>query len=204
MLIGLDFDNTIAGYDAVFSLAAVREGLLPPGEATTKLDVRDAIRRRPDGDREWMRLQGRAYGAHMADATLIEGVGEFLIKCRKKGVPVCIVSHKTEVGHFDPDEINLREAARTWMETQGFFGEAQFGLAADQVFFEPTREKKVNRIAAIGCTDFVDDLEEVFLEPRFPRQTTRYLFAPDTEPLPVGPFNAFRTWAEISHEIIGS
>jgi hypothetical protein len=31
MRIGLDFDNTIICYDAVFASAAVERGLLPPG-----------------------------------------------------------------------------------------------------------------------------------------------------------------------------
>lgn len=204
MLIGLDFDNTIAGYDAVFNRAAVREGLLSTSEALTKQDVRAAVRARPDGDREWMRLQGRVYGAHMGDATLIDGVGAFLTTCRAKGLAVCIISHKTEYGHFDPDRINLRDAARSWMAAQGFFDAAQFGLSPEMVIFEPTRAEKVQRIGAMGCTHFVDDLEEVFSEPDFPRQTRQYLYAPGEGPLPVGAFRAFRHWADISHELLGT
>ena len=65
MLIGIDFDNTIAGYDHVFVSVALGEGFLENGEAKTKREVRDALRQRMHGEKDWMRLQGRTYGAHM-------------------------------------------------------------------------------------------------------------------------------------------
>ena len=45
-------------------------------------------------------------------ATLIPGVDAFLRRCRTEGCAVSIVSHKTEYGHYDPDRVNLRDAAR--------------------------------------------------------------------------------------------
>ncbi len=204
MLIGLDFDNTIANYDAVFRRLAVHEGLLVTDEALTKQEVRNAVRARPGGVQEWMRLQGRAYGAHMGDATLIDGVGAFLSTCQAKDVAVCIISHKTKYGHFDPDKINLRHAARSWMEARGFFDKTQFGLSPDMVLFESTRAEKVHRISTMGCSHFIDDLKEVFLEPDFPRQTRQYLYAPGKGPLPSGSFRAFQHWADISRELLGA
>ena len=193
MLIGIDFDNTIAGYDGVFVKAAEAEGLLSGSTATSKAEVREALRMRPGGEQDWMRLQGRVYGAHMKDAELIGGVEGFLMRCRSKGIPVRIVSHKTEFGHFDPDHMNLREVARDWMGRKGFFDPNGFGLSPGDVFFEATREEKVARIGALGCTHFIDDLEEVFREPGFPAQTKQYLFAP----------GAGNSWDEIADDILG-
>lgn len=201
MLIGLDFDNTIAGYDALFSSAAVLEGLLAPGEAATKLDVRQRLRQRADGEADWMRLQGRVYGAYMGDAVLIDGVADFFAACRSAGADVRIVSHKTEFGHFDPDRVNLRDAAMDWMAANGFFDPAGFDLTPDHVSFAATREAKVRRIAEIGCTHFVDDLVEVFTEPDFPQATRRYLYHPGAGPAPAGPFTAFSDWRALSDEI---
>src|SRR4051812_3212094 len=104
--IGIDFDNTIAGYDSVFSDAARDLGLLPAGCAATKAAVRDTLQARPDGEREWMRLQGRVYGKLMSRAQLIDGVADFLTRCRAH--EVAIISHKTQHGHFDPERIDLR------------------------------------------------------------------------------------------------
>jgi hypothetical protein len=205
MLIGLDFDNTIAGYDRLFVRVARSDGLVgSEAEGWTKTQVRDRLRAcGPEGERRWQRLQGRVYGAHMAEAELIPGVGAFLERCRDARVPVVIVSHKTEYGHFDPERINLRDAARAWLTTHGFFDPKGFGLSTGQVFFESTRAEKVARIVALGCSHFVDDLEEVFLEPGFPAATRRYLFAPGSAPRPQGSFTAFPCWEIIADAILG-
>lgn len=203
MLIGLDFDNTVAGYDHVFTAAAEREGLVEPGSTRNKIEVREALRKLDDGEREWMRLQGRVYGVYMEEAEIIDGVGDFLSTCRESGVSVCIVSHKTEFGHFDPDRVNLRKAARNWMKNNRFFDPEGFAIDERSVYFESTRQKKIERIRALDCTHFVDDLEEVFKEPSFPDTTKRYLFAPSTRPIPLGPFKPFTSWRDISNDILG-
>ena len=177
MRIGIDFDNTIAGYDHVFPAAAEREGLIAKGVANSKAAVKSHLHGQPGGREAWMHLQGRVYGAFMHQADLIEGVEEFLIRCRNVGVDVFIVSHKTEFGHFDPDKVNLRDAALEWMRDQGFFAADKFRLSESAVFFEPTRAQKVAKIAALNCAHFIDDLEDVFHEPGFPASTRRHLFS---------------------------
>lgn len=175
--IGVDFDNTIAGYDAVFLAAAVHAGLLAPGFRGGKQAVRDALRLQVDGELAWQRLQGQVYGAHMASAVMLDGVGEFLRRCRKAEHEVFIVSHKSEYGHHDPARINLRHAALAWMTAQGFFRPDGYGVTTDRVFFEATRTDKIARIAALNCGFFIDDLEEVLSDPAFPDGVTRVLLA---------------------------
>lgn len=201
--IGIDFDNTLAGYDRVFAAAARDAGLAPAGFAGTKMDVRDRIRRLPDGKKKWMELQGQVYGARMAEAEMVDGAGAFLAACRARGIAVRIVSHKTEHGHFDPQHVNLREAAMAWMTQKGFFADDGFGLAPENVLFESTRADKVARIAGLGVSHFIDDLEGVFLEPHFPRGVKAYLLATGNGPLPQGPFKALRRWQDIAEDILG-
>jgi hypothetical protein len=197
--IGVDFDNNIVDYDHVLAMAAKREGLLPPGFSGGKPDVRSALRAMADGEQKWMRLQGKVYGALMSEARLIEGFDEFLGCCRAAPATVYIVSHKTEYGHFDEARVNLRNAARRWMTEQGFFD--RLGLAPAHVFFEATRADKIARIKSLECSHFVDDLEEVFLEPEFPRGIERYLLSRGARELPHGPFLARRSWSEIRNAI---
>lgn len=201
--IGLDFDNTLAGYDGVFAEAAREAGLIGDDSRGTKQDVRALCRARPDGENDWMRLQGRAYGAMMPKARLIDGAGAFLDRCCRTKIRVFIVSHKTEYGHFDEDRVNLRVAARRWMEANGFFDVAGFGLDPADVFFENDRAAKVARIAALACTHFVDDLEEVFREPGFPDGTRRILFTAG-RPVAPGPYKALPDWNSIAHDILGA
>ena len=70
----------------------------------------------------------------------------------------------------------LREVALKWMEGKGFFDEKQFALARDRIFFESTRDKKIERIKSLSCTHFIDDLAEVFLHQNFPDQVEKILY----------------------------
>jgi len=70
------------------------------------------------------------------------------------------VSHKTEYGHFDPARVNLRDAALSWMRQQGFFRQDGFGLPIENVRFAATRSEKIEQIARLGFTHFIDDLPE--------------------------------------------
>ena len=174
--VGIDFDNTLIGYDEVFCAAAQERGLLSGGFAGTKQEVRDAIRRLPQGEEAWQRLQGHVYGKGIAAAVLFDGAGAFLRRCRQAQCEVFIVSHKTELGHHDPDRINLRQAALGWMEAHGFFDPEGGAIARGNVYFEATRAEKLARIATLGCTHFIDDLPEVLTDPAFPPGVTRVLF----------------------------
>lgn len=168
MLIGIDFDNTLAGYDHVFVVAARQRGLVPPDFQGDKRAVRGALRALPDGERHWMALQGEVYGPRMAEARMFDGADRFLARCRAEGHEVVIISHKTELGHFDPTGTNLRDAARAWMTARGFFDPDGFALRPQNVIFEATRAEKIARIAQWRCDIYIDDLEEVLLDPAFP------------------------------------
>ncbi len=181
MRIGIDFDNTIAGYDGVFGPVARELGFLEDGINGPKTEIRNALRARgDDGERDWQRLQGQVYGKFMGRAEMIDGVDGFLSTCRDNRETVFIVSHKTEVGHHDPDRVNLRDAALAWMTDKGFFDADGFAIPKENVFFEATRTEKIARIKALDCTHFIDDLEEIFLDPEFPETTQRFLLGPNT------------------------
>src|SRR5262249_31692105 len=114
---------------------------------------------------------------------------------------------KTEYGHFDPQRVNLRTAALDWMRHHGFFESSGYALSVDNVFFESSRADKLRRIALIGCTHFIDDLEEVLSDPEFPR-IERILFASspvtaeDNEGADAGrPFPICTSWDEIEAEV---
>lgn len=177
--IGIDFDNTIVSYDDLMYRAAVDRGLISDGADRTKRAVRDRIRQLPDGEIEWQKLQALAYGPRMHEAQPIDGAEEFLRRCRQNGIGVFVVSHKTEYASYDETRTNLRTAALEWMATRRYFEPDGLGLRRGDVYFESTRRDKLARIAAIGCSHFIDDLEEVFLEPSFPPHVQKILYAPD-------------------------
>jgi hypothetical protein len=197
--IGIDFDNTIVTYDEVFCAAAKRGGLVEQDFVGRKQAVRDAIRLLPEGELAWQRLQGQVYGKGIAEARLIAGVEPFLRRCRAEGCEVAVVSHKSVYGHYDPDRVNLREAAFDWMAAQGLL-DAASAIPPDSIYFESTREQKLGRIATLSLTHFIDDLEEVLTDPGFPQDIQRILFA-DRGPSPAVPYVVCPTWRDIENYI---
>lgn len=198
MRIGLDLDNTLVCYDRVFAAAAAELGVSVG--AGGKTAIRDELRRRGD-ETAWQRLQGQVYGRLMPMAQLMEGAAGFLRRCRDNRVPVWIVSHKTEYGHFDSARVNLRVAARAWLGAQGFFDAGGFALDANRVFFEDDRHAKVARIGTLDFTHFVDDLPEVLDDPGFPASVRRLLYAPDGAA--AVSYDVCASWRDIEREVFG-
>lgn len=203
MRIGIDFDNTIASYDLVFRKIAYQEGYISKEWEGGKKKLRDYLRKLPNGENIWMRIQGQVYGKYMHRAQIIPGIANFLLTCKCRKVPVYVVSHKTEFGHYDPDKIPLRIEAMKWMKAKGFFEPDKYALSKRNVFFASTRSEKVKKITELDCTYFIDDLEEILLEPEFPIKTKRILFCPINDTAENNDFITFNSWMEISRFVFG-
>ena len=192
--IGLDLDNTLICYDRAFEVAAKERGLIPHDFSGNKQQIRDFIRALPgrDGEREWQKLQGYVYGKGIQHAELFAGVTEFLQHAVSLGATLHIVSHKTQFGHFDPDKVDLREAAKAFLQAMGVFAH----LPQDQVSFHTTRDEKIARITELDFDLFIDDLEEVLGDPSFPVATKRFLFSA-IAPEGTHSFESFADWQSI-------
>ena len=200
-IVGLDFDNTLVTYDDLFHRLARERHLIDASVPPVKRHVRDVVRRRADGERAWQQLQADAYGPLMAGASIIPGVAQFLMACRARNLRVYIISHRTERASLDRTGTDLRAAAFAWMQANGFFDPAGLGLAEDRIFFESTRATKVSRIGEVGCTHFVDDLEEVFADPDFPPSVERILFSESIEAAGGLPYSVCRDWPAIEEAV---
>ncbi|MDB5988746.1 MAG: haloacid dehalogenase-like hydrolase [Herbaspirillum sp.] len=176
MRIGLDFDNTIVSYDALFHTIAVEKALVPADTAISKVAVRDYLRK-VGNEPAFTEMQGYVYGARMSEAAAYPGVIDFIRRARAKGAEVVIVSHKTK-HPFSGPKYDLHAAAGGWIETALRSGAAPL-FAADGVFFELTKEEKIARIADCDCDYFIDDLPEILQMPGFPEKTGRLLFDPE-------------------------
>jgi len=201
MVIGTDFDNTLVAYDGILHALAFANGWISAETPKNKKAVRDAVRLQPDGEDKWQQLQARVYGLEMRNAQLFEGAAEFIARCRAHGAAVYVVSHKTR--YTARGGVDLHEAAWSWMEEQRFFAEDGLGLARDQVFFEPARADKLARIARLGCTHFIDDLEETFNEPAFPGEVEQILFDSWNAGSANPRVRPFRNWKRIGDFLFG-
>lgn len=203
MRIGVDFDNTIANYDAVFVEAARARGWVAADFEGTKKQLRDSVRKLDDGEIKWQILQGEVYGPRMQDAVPFPGVMEFFEAACRRGLSLFIVSHKTRFANYDETRADLREGALRWMEARGFFAQDRTGLTRPNVFFADTRAEKVARIGTLGCTVFIDDLEEVFVDPGFPDHVSKVLFTSGNAPEEIGAIVAKATWTDITQHVLG-
>jgi hypothetical protein len=201
VVIGIDFDNTIASYDELMHRLAVRWGWVAGDMSKSKKLIRDALRALPEGEAKWRHLQTQCYGPGMCDARPMDGVKDFIAACKARRVPVWIVSHKTEFANFGDPTVNLRSAALEWMGQEGFFSSERFGIPREQVMFEETRERKIERIRGLGITHFIDDLEETFLEESFPREVSQILYS--SRATHDGRWRVFSTWKAIQQDLLG-
>lgn len=202
MRIGLDFDNTIIRYDDVFQSVAKQRGLVPADFSGTKQQVRDAIRLLPDGEIEWQKLQGYVYGKGIGGASMFPGLDAFLRRAGERGDSIAIVSHKTRYGHYDPDRVDLREAALAWMKANRFFETDIYGMRVDDVYFATTRAEKLDRIASLAFDAFVDDLEEVLTDPDFPTGPRRILFSSHAEEMDGNSITVCPDWPSVQKELL--
>lgn len=198
MRIGIDFDNTIVSYDALFHKVAREQGLVPPETPLNKVAVRDHLRGIGQEDR-WTEMQGYVYGVRMVEALAYDGVIDFIRQARAAGHSIVIVSHKTRHPFLGP-QYDLHAAARAWIERH-LLCDGETLLSRDDVFFELTKQEKLARIAACGCDAFIDDLPEILLAADFPPGTARVLFDPEdhhSSAAAADGLRSFRTWRRIA------
>jgi hypothetical protein len=196
-VIGIDFDNTIVHYDHLFYRLALEQDLIPAVFSQNKTSIRDYIRTLEDGESKWICLQALAYGSRIIEAQMAEGFIEFAQQVKKAGFVLCIVSHKTEYPSRG-EQVNLREAALHWMDSNKFFNGSGLNLDSQtDVFFESTRNEKMNRIRQKQCDYFIDDLIEFLMDPLFPNDVKRLHYSKQkSEQVP---FSNFETWLAIEN-----
>jgi hypothetical protein len=195
LLIGIDFDNTLVSHERGLKRWAETLGTASETGVSLKAAVRQYCRESAQGDALWQEVQADLYGPGMAEAQLMPGAEAFLVWLACHGIPAAVVSHKTRFAAAAPQGPDLREAAMNWMAARGLFGEG-YPFARDRVFFAATRAEKAARIKTAGCTHFVDDLAEVFLEPDCPGNTRCILFAPEHDARS-GDWLSAQSWREV-------
>ena len=158
-LVGLDFDNTLVRYDKLFHQLALEKGLIEESLPADKTSIRDYLRSQGQ-DEQFTLLQGEVYGLRILEAEPAEGMLMALGELHQRGIPMVLVSHKTRTPYKGP-AYDLHQAAWSWLEQHGFFAPDGLGWSRNQVFFEESKQAKVARIEAQGCSHYVDDLPEI-------------------------------------------
>ncbi|SLM30986.1 conserved hypothetical protein [Desulfamplus magnetovallimortis] len=218
MIIGIDFDNTLVCYDQLLLKLLKEQGFKIKPNITGKKKIRDWVRCQHDGESIWQKMQAKAYGPRINEADIFQGAYDFLQLCKKKGVTIYIVSHKTPYAAADSHQKNnLRGSAIKFLHKKGFFDNQGGALSQKHIFFENNRYKKINKIKSLNCDIFIDDLSELFLDINFPKSIKKILFSPHNpiisaqNPITAAPnpiiaaqnINICSNWQEIAQTIFG-
>ena len=203
MIIGVDFDNTLACYDQLFHRLALERGWVMPNSPANKTAVRDALRGNGQ-EQDWITLQGLAYGSRISEAPAFAGALTFFKKAAAQGVELYVVSYKTK-RPVSGDDVDLHHAAAAWLTQKQFLENPQTGLAREHVFFEETKALKLARITSLGCDHFIDDLPEFLAEPVFPAHAQKWLFDPsgNAPQATIGNVKACDSWQALTMALIG-
>ena len=157
--LGLDFDNTLTNYDYLFFKLALEKNLIPQDLEKNKLAVRKYLIDK-NIEKQFTLLQGEVYGRRIEEACQTEGMFDALKNIKKRGIKIFIVSHKSKYPFLGP-KYDLHKSALKWMEKNNFFSPEGLGLTKNDIFFEQTKESKIERIKSLGCSHFIDDLPEI-------------------------------------------
>ncbi len=194
MRIGIDFDNTIACYDGVFHAAALERGLIPEGVGTDKNSVRDHLN--GSGQKEaFTELQGYVYGSRMDLAKPFTGVAEFIVSALAGGHELFICSHKTRHPMLGPKH-DMHDAARGFLLANNLVGNV--GINPANVYFEITKEEKMERAASLGVQAFVDDLPDILAMPQLDNSVIKILFDPNGQHVAETHFSRVDGWPAIA------
>tara|TARA_B100001758_G_C18290728_1_gene546877 strand:- start:134 stop:730 length:597 start_codon:yes stop_codon:yes gene_type:complete len=187
MLLGLDFDNTLIKYDELFFKVAREKNLIEENFIKDKIKIRDFLRSEGKED-DWTIMQGEVYGPRINEALPFCNMFEVLTSLKNKGVEMCLVSHKTKTPYLGEPH-DMHAAALGWLKAKGFFDAEGLGWKSENIYFELTKEKKIQRIQDLRCDYFIDDLPEI-LE-MLPNNINKILFSPQ------GTNTKSRGWVEV-------
>jgi hypothetical protein len=178
MRIGLDFDNTIVCYDQAIEQMSEELLDLPRDIPRTKIEIREYLRN-SGREQEWTAFQGEIYGPGMIFATPYTGAVEVMRELKLQGHSLLIISHRTRRPYAGLNH-DLHKAAREWiskhLHTNGLFVEKG---KVKKAYFLETRRQKLDKISALDCQLFMDDLPEVLESKDFPKKTRGILFDPN-------------------------
>ena len=195
--IGIDFDNTIVIYDELFYKVALERNLIPINFPKNKLKIRNYLRKQ-NKENEFTNIQSEVYGKRIIDANAAPNIFEALKKI-SNDYEINIISHKTKYPYAG-EKYNLHIAAINWLEKNKFLSISGLNIKNKDIYFLPTKDKKLAAINALDYTYFVDDLPEILKYIK--KQTHRILYL-NNQKITLNKFwdSTLHNWNELS-EII--
>jgi hypothetical protein len=166
---GFDLDNTLIDYSAAVEEYCRIMTIIP---CTNIGMLREQLRKNNVSDYEWQLAQGWLYTEGLQFAQVGLGSVDLCSYLTQAGYRLYIVSHKTTHTPEFCGNIPLHDLANNWIQKSTI---ANYFKETEQIHYESTRELKVQKIKELALNYFVDDLEEIFNESKFPSNTKSFL-----------------------------
>jgi hypothetical protein len=174
MIIGIDFDNTIADYTGVFYNVALALGWLPEHIGQSKNEVKSHFIEQ-NNEPKWTELQGIVYGKEINKARPYTNCLQVIQSLVNAGHEIHIISHKT-LHPIIGEKVNFHTAALNWLEINGLSGSENSPVLTKNIHFNETLQQKIDKIKLLECDVFIDDLIKVINHDYFPKSTKGILF----------------------------
>jgi hypothetical protein len=185
MIVGIDLDNTIIDYSNIFYKIG-KQKKIKIKRSTSKNNLKTFIQ--SASKKEWTRIQGEVYGKKIMGANLFKNFTNFLKFAFENNIQLVIISHKTKKPIIGKKN-DLHKAAQNFLIKK--IGKNVFKLNKN-LFFEEKLEDKIKKIKEYDCDYFIDDLEKVLLDKKFPTTTEKILFNSTNKNI-----NNFNNWHKI-------
>lgn len=172
--IGFDLDNTIIDYRLSANHYAQKIGI----ENIHSLpELRKVLNGHDQEDDAWTRAQSWVYGEGLRFATIQENLTAQLTRLKDLDFSIFVVSHKTEYGPKKYGSVAFVNLALEWLSASSLSSALSKNV---NLFFEESRELKLERINRLKLNFFVDDLPEVLEDYLFPKETIGIHFREDS------------------------
>ena len=196
MLIGIDLDNTIINYDKVFFSVAIKNKLVPKNISKNKISIKKYLFKKKL-TKKWKVLQSEVYGKNISEAIPYKGILKVINELVEKKINFKIVSHKTK-NPYVGKKLNLHKISKKWLKEK-ITKLCTKKLKKIEIYFETSQAAKIKRIKKLGCTHFIDDLQNI-LE-KLPTNMTKILFLPNTKIKKQKNFLVINSWDELFKKI---
>tara|TARA_Y100000591_G_scaffold325094_1_gene345524 strand:+ start:1554 stop:3071 length:1518 start_codon:yes stop_codon:yes gene_type:complete len=165
MRIGIDLDNTIINYENSYS------HFFKSSKKINKQEIKKILFNKKKVDK-WQSLQSKIYSKGLKYASCYDGVLNFLQFLNNQKIKFFIISHKS-IKPYTNEKINLRKYAKKWIDKNI---RKKIKISEENIFFEDTNSKKLNRIKSLKLDYFIDDLENILIN--LPNEIKKIYFNP--------------------------
>lgn len=139
--------------------------------------MRTLLQQVDDSGYRWQIAQGWLYTDGLSYAKLAQGLLDLCEYLRTNDFELFIVSHKTTHTPIFCGYKELHGVAANWISN----GELSHYFAGTQnIYFETSRDLKIERIKSLGLHYFVDDLVQIFQDTNYPRNIVSFLLSTKT------------------------